>query len=285
MNHHSIGNSDDPSEIISFYLKTTTQSTGFYEQYNIQNEESFYKFFQVDNPSVIQEPFPENQENYTEKETGSLEMDDEDNNPLLNPMNESKSAVPILFEQNANKYDFVQKKEKEKQNRRDDNLRKKIMKRPVIRSREIIESMGNIKLQINLDEVFGSSFKLNRAILPLRLYEIFCLNRNNQDILEFAEPILENKRNYYYLLTRQYSFVYEKYYRHEPFFENGESLAVQSLNTIYDDEDEEFIKTALNYYEALVENNFKERTPQIKNKFLVIRKIDKFEKFLQNENQ
>ena len=60
-------------------------------------------------------------------------------------------------------------KEKIIHNDRNDNLRKETLKKPVISVKEAIEEKGKIKIQINLDEVFGFNYNQNRGILKFKI--------------------------------------------------------------------------------------------------------------------
>ena len=107
----------------------------------------------------------------------SLRKEEENKNEEVN-ININKKEQILITEKEIN---TINKKKKEK---RKDNLRKEILKKPVLIVKNIIEKDGNKKLIVNLDEVIGTSYKQNRAILKLKIYEILCINHKNKNILE-----------------------------------------------------------------------------------------------------
>ena len=210
-------------------------------------------------------------------------------------------------------------KEKIIHNERNDNLRKETLKKPVISVKEAIEEKGKIKIQINLDEVFGFNYNQNRAILKFKIYEIFCINEENKKILEEAKPEPKDEIVFKYLLTRTYEFIYESYINNIRKFkigkdyieikeflifndiiekrrkatkkkeieiiESGKKCLKEIEIKKYNEKDmDEFIKTSKNYFEQLKNGLFDKRTPK-KPKFLNRRRIDKFEDYINNENK
>ena len=65
--------------------------------------------------------------------------------------------------------------------------------------KKVIEKIIKKKLVLNLDKVFGSSIKQNRAALDLCIYEILCINKKNKIILEkvISDKSIENKDLFY----------------------------------------------------------------------------------------
>ena len=197
-------------------------------------------------------------------------------------------------------------KEKIIHNERNDNLRKETLKKPVISVKEAIEEKGKIKIQINLDEVFGFNYNQNRAILKFKIYEIFCINVDNKKILEEAKPEPKDEMVFKYLLTRTYEFIYESYINNIRKFKIGKDYIEIKEFLIFNDiiekrrratkkkeieikkynekDMDEFIKTSKNYFEQLKNGLFDKRTPK-KPKFLNRRRIDKFEDYINNENK
>ena len=196
---------------------------------------------------------------------------------------------------------------------RNDNLRKEIMKIPANIVRHIIEKIINAKLSINLDEIFGFNYRQNRAALNLKIYEILCFKLDNKIILENSKPNKEDEKIFLYLLTRTYEFIYENYINNNRIFKIGEDFIeikefkifddiikerynksgkelvdiseTRNKSKKYDEKDmNEFIKTSKDYFKKLKNGLFEERTPK-KVKFFVLRIIDKFEDYINNENK
>ena len=242
----------------------------------------------------------------------SLRKEEENKNEEVN-ININKKEQILITEKEIN---TINKKKKEK---RKDNLRKEILKKPVLIVKNIIEKDGNKKLIVNLDEVIGTSYKQNRAILKLKIYEILCINHKNKNILEKIIPKPEEELKFYYLLTRTYEFIYENYLNNNRIFKIGEDdIRIEEFKVFEDiinemknetkieivkvideqgninkieknikkyneKEMNKFINISKNYFKALKNGFFDERKPKSKKIFLVTKCIKKFEDFLKNE--
>ena len=157
-----------------------------------------------------------------------------------------------------------------KRDERNDNLRKETIKKPVNSVKDVIEKIGKIKIKINLDDVFGTNYIQNRAVLKLKIYEIFCINPSNKKILEEAKPDPENEIIFEYLLTRTYEFIYEKFINNIPIFKiGGKDIEIKELNT-FDDiikerrnilkkETIEIIEPGKRYLVEIKENKYNEK--------------------------
>ena len=196
---------------------------------------------------------------------------------------------------------------------RNDNLRKEIMKIPVNIVKPIIEKIINAKLPINLDKIFGFSYRQNKAALKLKIYEILCFKLENRNILENAKPKKKDEKIYLYLLTRTYEFIYENYINNNRIFKIGEDdIEIKEFKIFNDIIEErynqsakevveisesknktkkydengvsEFVGASKGYFEKLKNGLFDERTPKTI-KFFVRRIIDKFEDYINNENK
>ena len=238
----------------------------------------------------------------------SLRKEEENKNEEVN-ININKKEQILITEKEIN---TINKKKKEK---RKDNLRKEILKKPVLIVKNIIEKDGNKKLIVNLDEVIGTSYKQNRAILKLKIYEILCINHKNKNILEKIIPKPEEELKFYYLLTRTYEFIYENYLNNNRIFKIGKNLVeIKEFKTFNDiinkrrnktkkekikikdeygnikeirkynkKEMDEFIETSKEYFKQL-RNGFFDKRKQKNNKiFIVVKSIARFEDFIKNE--
>lgn len=196
---------------------------------------------------------------------------------------------------------------------REDNIRKEVLKTACNNLKKYLEKIGNIKLKVNLDDVFGNRFCQNRAAMHLRIYTIFNFNKENKHILEKANPNPEKKDIFYYLSTRPYKYIYQKYINNDKQFEiKGEKITIDELktvdevveekkekvrnnNNITDDERNEMFEK-INKFEEIskgflknIENGFFDERSKKKTKkeklFFVIRTIKKFEDFVSEEEQ
>ena len=241
---------------------------------------------------------------------GKLNQEFLDNNNNLFCMNPNIENINLNITTKAQTNNIINF---EKKISRNDNLRKEIMKIPANIVRHIIEKIINAKLSINLDEIFGFNYRQNRAALNLKIYEILCFKLDNKIILENAKPNKEDEKIFLYLLTRTYEFIYENYINNNRIFKIGEDFIeikefkifddiikerynksgkelvdiseTRNKSKKYDEKDmNEFIKTSKDYFKKLKNGLFEERTPK-KVKFFVLRIIDKFEDYINNENK
>ena len=241
---------------------------------------------------------------------GKLNQEFFDNNNNLFCMNPNIENINLNLTTKAQTNNIINF---EKKISRNDNLRKEIMKIPANIVRHIIEKIINAKLSINLDEIFGFNYRQNRAALNLKIYEILCFKLDNKIILENAKPNKEDEKIFLYLLTRTYEFIYENYINNNRIFKiGGDYIEIKEfkifddiirerynklgkeLDEIYETGNKskkygekdmnEFIKTSKDYFEKLKNRLFEERTPK-KVKFFVLRIIDKFEDYINNENK
>jgi len=241
---------------------------------------------------------------------GKLNQEFFDNNNNLFCMNPNIENINLNITTKAQTKNIINF---EKKISRNDNLRKEIMKIPANIVRHIIEKIINAKLSINLDEIFGFNYRQNRAALNLKIYEILCFKLDNKIILENAKPNKEDEKIFLYLLTRTYEFIYENYINNNRIFKIGEDFIeikefkifddiikerynksgkelvdiseTRNKSKKYDEKDmNEFIKTSKDYFKKLKNGLFEERTPK-KVKFFVLRIIDKFEDYINNENK
>lgn len=241
---------------------------------------------------------------------GKLNQEFFDNNNNLFCMNPNIENINLNITTKAQTNNIINF---EKKISRNDNLRKEIMKIPANIVRHIIEKIINAKLSINLDEIFGFNYRQNRAALNLKIYEILCFKLDNKIILENAKPNKEDEKIFLYLLTRTYEFIYENYINNNRIFKiGGDYIEIKEFK-IFDDiirerydksgkeldeisetrnkskkygekDMNEFIKTSKDYFKKLKNGLFEERTPK-KVKFFVLRIIDKFEDYINNENK
>ena len=241
---------------------------------------------------------------------GKLNQEFLDNNNNLFCMNPNIKNINLNITTKAQTKNIINF---EKKISRNDNLRKEIMKIPANIVRHIIEKIINAKLSINLDEIFGFNYRQNRAALNLKIYEILCFKLDNKIILENAKPNKEDEKIFLYLLTRTYEFIYENYINNNRIFKiGGDYIEIKEFK-IFDDiikerynksgkelvdisetrnkskkygekDMNEFIKTSKDYFKKLKNGLFEERTPK-KVKFFVLRIIDKFEDYINNENK
>ena len=241
---------------------------------------------------------------------GKLNQEFLDNNNNLFCMNPNIKNINLNITTKAQTKNIINF---EKKISRNDNLRKEIMKIPANIVRHIIEKIINAKLSINLDEIFGFNYRQNRAALNLKIYEILCFKLDNKIILENAKPNKEDEKIFLYLLTRTYEFIYENYINNNRIFKiGGDYIEIKEFKIFddiikerynksgkelvdisetrnkskkYDEKDmNEFIKTSKDYFKKLKNGLFEERTPK-KVKFFVLRIIDKFEDYINNENK
>ena len=154
-------------------------------------------------------------------------------------------------------------------------------------TRKVMEGILNIKFNlVNLDDVFGTCFKQNRAALELHIYKILCFNKNNKKILleAYAKLSEEDKEKIDYFVTRKFKFIFQKYIKNEKeFVINEKKITINEFKTL-----DEVIKEKknINYTKKKIikkdnnnnknENN-KKRKPYNKNYSEA--KIENFQKF------
>ena len=294
---------------------------GVYEVFNQNNDEN------ISQNSILSKKtsrshedceiniIPQNEENINsdeifEKEPEEEEVGEEAGENNLNINNEIINNKNII----TNNINKDEKKIKEKKNKiREDNIRKEVLKTACNNLKKYLEKIGNIKLKVNLDDVFGNRFCQNRAAMQLPIYTIFNFNKENKHILEKANPNPEKKDIFYYLSTRPYKYIYQKYINNDKQFEiKGEKITIDELKTldevveekkekvrnnknITDDERNEMFEK-INKFEEIskgflknIENGFFDERSKKKTKkeklFFIIRTIKKFEDFVSEEEQ
>jgi hypothetical protein len=264
-------------------------------------------------------------QNFEEDQKLSLDEYFEDNNiDKIARINSNKKAKNKKEEINNN-ININKKEEQLKSNNeininndtRKDNLRKEIMKKPVNIVKKVAEKIGKIKLNINLNDVFGTNYEQNKATLDLKIYEILCLNKDNIKKLEEVKLNPEEEKIFNYLLTRTYEFIYENYLNNNRIFKIGKDIVeIKEFKTFNDiinkrinktkkekikikdeygkikekeirkyneNEMNEFIKTSKEYFKQL-RNGFFDKRKQKNNKiFIVVKSIARFEDFIKNE--
>ena len=253
-------------------------------------------------------------ENFNSDEILEEEVEEEDaeEENSLNQNNEIIINNGDIITNNINK----NKKNKTKKNQkiRDDNLRKEVLKTPFNILKKYLEKIGDIKLKVNLDNVFGSRFCQNRAALYLQIYTILNFNKANKSILEQAEPEPDKNDIFFYLLTRPYNFIFLKYINNNKQFQiKGEKITIKEFKTLDEvvkekkadlknnnkitDEERNDISAKIKKFEEIskgflknIENGYfdernKKKKPKKEKIFFIIRTIDKFENFVQEEEQ
>ena len=167
-----------------------------------------------------------------------------------------------------------------------DNIIKELLKKPMNSIKKVIEKIIKKKLVLNLDKVFGSSIKQNRAALDLCIYEILCINKKNKIILEkvISDKSIENKDLFYYILTKKFSFFYEKYINNQKeFVINDQNVTIKNFKTFNEvlkekQEKKNSEKNDINNNNIL--NKKRKRNPYNKN--ISEEKIKKFEEYSKN---
>jgi len=167
-----------------------------------------------------------------------------------------------------------------------DNIIKELLKKPMNSIKKVIEKIIKKKLVLNLDKVFGSSIKQNRAALDLCIYEILCINKKNKIILEkvISDKSIENKDLFYYILTKKFSFFYEKYINNQKeFVINDQNVTIENFKTFNEvlkekQEKKNSEKNDINNNNIL--NKKRKRNPYNKN--ISEEKIKKFEEYSKN---
>ena len=325
---------DDIDKILSTLTKETTKRSNFNSIKNNKQstEENILSIFNPKNEKEKSGDYIGNKtysmeidQNFEEDQKLSLDEYFEDNNiDKIARINSNKKAKNKKEEINNN-ININKKGEQLKSNNeininndtRKDNLRKEIMKKPVNIVKKVAEKIGKIKLNINLNDVFGTNYEQNKATLDLKIYEILCLNKDNIKKLEEVKLNPEEEKIFNYLLTRTYEFIYENYLNNNRIFKIGKNLVeIKEFKTFNDiinkrrnktkkekikikdeygkikekeigkyneNEMNEFIKTSKEYFKQL-RNGFFDKRKQKNNKiFIVVKSIARFEDYIKNE--
>ena len=146
------GNNEENISQNSFLSKKTYRSHEHSEINFIPQNENI-------NSDEIFEKEPEEQEAGEEAEENNLNL----NNEIINNRNIITNNV------NQNEIRITKKI-------REDNIRKEVLKTVCNNLKKYLEKIGNIKLKVNLDDVFGNRFCQNRAAMQLPIYTIFNFN-------------------------------------------------------------------------------------------------------------
>ena len=325
---------DDIDKILSTFTKETTKRSNFNSLSNNKqpSEGNILTVFNQENEKEESGVFIGNKTysmeiDQSSEEDQKLSLDEyfEDNNiDKIARINSNKKAKNKKEEINNN-ININKKEEQLKSNNeininndtRKDNLRKEIMKKPVNIVKKVAEKIGKIKLNINLNDVFGTNYEQNKATLDLKIYEILCLNKDNIKKLEEVKLNPEEEKTFNYLLTRTYEFIYENYLNNNRIFKIGKNLVeIKEFKTFNDiinkrrnktkkekikikdeygkikekeigkyneNEMNEFIGTSKEYFKQL-RNGFFDKRKQKNNKiFIVVKSIARFEDFIKNE--
>ena len=325
---------DDIDKILSTLTKETTKRSNFNSIKNNKQstEENILSIFNPKNEKEKSGDYIGNKtysmeidQNFEEDQKLSLDEYFEDNNiDKIARINSNKKAKNKKEEINNN-ININKKEEQLKSNNeininndtRKDNLRKEIMKKPVNIVKKVAEKIGKIKLNINLNDVFGTNYEQNKATLDLKIYEILCLNKDNIKKLEEVKLNPEEEKIFNYLLTRTYEFIYENYLNNNRIFKIGKNLVeIKEFKTFNDiinkrrnktkkekikikdeygkikekeigkyneNEMNEFIKTSKEYFKQLRNGFFDKRKPKNNKIFIVVKSIARFEDFIKNE--
>ena len=165
-----------------------------------------------------------------------------DNNNLINNQNVNHDLINnqntiqnLVNNQNQNQ-NIQNKINKIQEYIRLDNTKKELLKKPMNIIKKVIERIINTKFYlVNLDDVFGSCLKQNRAALELHIYEILYFNKDNKKILLEAEVNLSEEENeiFNYLVTRKFKFIFEKYIKNEKeFVINNKKITIDEFKTL-----------------------------------------------------
>lgn len=194
---------------------------------------------------------------------------------------------------NGNNSNNIITKNSEPEFPRLDNTIKELLKKPMNSVKRVIEEIIKKKLVLNLDKVFGSSIKQNRAALDLCIYEILCINKKNKIILEkvISDNSIEKKELFYYILKKKFSFFYEKYINNQKeFVINGKKYVIENFKTFNEvlKEKKEKKISEINNIGINIKNDNndniinKKRKRKPYNKNISEEKIKKFEKYSKN---
>ena len=296
--------------------------TVVYKVFNINNEDNISqnsflsnKTFRADEKKEIN-IIPQNQE-YNLDEI----LDEAEEEEVEEGENNLNQNIEIINNTNIENINIISINNIEIEKIREDNLRKEVLKVPFNIIKKYLEKIGKIKLQVNLDDVFGTCICQNRAALDLRIYIILNFNKENKFILKGANPEPEKTYFFFYFLTRKFKFIFQKYIDNDNQFEiKGDNITIEEFKTLNDilEEKREKLKNYNNeitkdkkskiYNKTISEEKIKkfeeiskgflrniengffdERKKKKKSKkeklFFIIRTIDKFEKFIREEEQ
>ena len=112
--------------------------------------------------------------------------------------------------------------------KRKDNSRNEALKAPIPKIKQIIEEIIDTKLKdVNLNFLFGSIAR-DKKILKLKMYQIFCYEKENRKIIKNSEPKNEDdEKIFYFLLSSQYKFLYRQYYSNNRTFKiDGKNITI-----------------------------------------------------------
>ena len=296
--------------------------TVVYKVFNINNEDNISqnsflsnKTFRADEKKEIN-IIPQNQE-YNLDEI----LDEAEEEEVEEGENNLNQNIEIINNTNIENINIISINNIEIEKIREDNLRKEVLKVPFNIIKKYLEKIGKIKLQVNLDDVFGTCICQNRAALDLRIYIILNFNKENKFILKGANPEPEKTYIFFYFLTRKFKFIFQKYIDNDNQFEiKGDNITIEEFKTLNDilEEKREKLKNYNNeitkdkkskiYNKTISEEKIKkfeeiskgflrniengffdERKKKKKSKkeklFFIIRTIDKLEKFVREEEQ
>lgn len=97
-----------------------------------------------------------------------------------------------------------------------DNSYKEALKASILMLFTFIKEIFNIQLKrINLRKIV-KSIKKNKLLFNYKLYQILCVDKNNQNkniLLKFKEKNENYKKLYFYLLTRKFKDLFDNYYK------------------------------------------------------------------------
>ena len=156
-------------------------------------------------------------------------------NTIQNIVNNQNTNQNLINNQNQSQ-NIQNKTNKIQENIRLDNIIKELLKKPMNIIKKVIERIINKKFYlVNLDDIFGSCLKQNRAALELHIYEILYFNKDNKKILLEAEMNLSEEDNeiFNYLVTRKFKFIFEKYIKNEKeFVINNKKITIDEFKTL-----------------------------------------------------
>ena len=143
---------------------------------------------------------------------------DQHTNPIKDIENEkaqtkNKSTVKFICTKTKRGNFTVKKKQKFLNS---DNSYKEALKTSILLLLTFIKETFNIQLKrINLRKIV-KSIKKNKLLFNYKLYQILCVDKNNQNkniLLKFKEMNENYKKLYFYLLTRNFKDLFDNYYK------------------------------------------------------------------------
>ena len=143
---------------------------------------------------------------------------DQHTNPIKDIENEkaqtkNKSTVKFICTKTKRGNFTVKKKQKFLNS---DNSYKEALKTSILLLLTFIKETFNIQLKrINLRKIV-KSIKKNKLLFNYKLYQILCVDKNNQNkniLLKFKEKNENYKKLYFYLLTRNFKDLFDNYYK------------------------------------------------------------------------